>query len=66
MTAPFAAPATIEDLLTLDDDIQAEAYYARQERNAHRCQCGNPDWPGSCPGPANCPCCQSDCDEGDA
>lgn len=21
-----------------------------------RCECGRPDWPGSCPGPANCPC----------
>ncbi len=20
------------------------------------CECGKPDWPGRCPGPANCPC----------
>jgi hypothetical protein len=24
--------------------------------SAARCQCGNPDWPGRCPGSAACPC----------
>jgi hypothetical protein len=24
-----------------------------------RCECGRPDWPGFCPGPANCPCVDS-------
>jgi hypothetical protein len=34
----------------------------RRARLAHRCQCpGASEWPGSCPGPANCPC----CDRGD-
>ena len=23
------------------------------------CQCGGRDWPGSCPGPSNCPCCET-------
>lgn len=46
-------------------EAREEAYYAQQERIARRCQCGNPDWPGFCPGPANCPCCQSDCDDED-
>ena len=27
----------------------------RRRRNPHACRCGNPDWPGQCPGPANCP-----------
>ena len=48
------------------DEAREEAYYARQERSAGRCQCGSPDWPGSCPGPANCPCCQVDDDAEDA
>lgn len=48
-----------------DDDIRAEAYYARQDRNAGRCQCGTPDWPGSCPGPAFCPCVRDDEEEED-
>ena len=42
-----------------EDDWKAEAQYARQERNAQRCQCGYPDWPGQCPGPTNCPCCEA-------
>ena len=48
-----------------DMDIAEEAYFARQERNANRCQCGYPDWPGTCPGPANCPCCRDDEDNED-
>lgn len=48
---------------TSRQEAREEAYYARQDRNAHRCQCGDLDWPGACPGPANCPCCQSDCDD---
>lgn len=41
---------------TSRSEARAEAYYAREDRSAGRCQCGSPDWPGSCPGPANCPC----------
>lgn len=37
-----------------DDDERREAFEARRARRNH-CLCGNPDWPGSCPGPANCP-----------
>jgi hypothetical protein len=43
-----------------DNDYRQDAWDARQDRSANRCQCGNPDWPGLCPGPVNCPCCQSD------
>ena len=50
---------------TSRQEAREEAYYAQQERIARRCQCGNPDWPGFCPGPAHCPCCQSDCDDED-
>jgi hypothetical protein len=39
-----------------DDDERREAYFARQFRRKHlTCLCGYPDWPGQCPGPANCP-----------
>jgi hypothetical protein len=55
----------------MDDDAALARWEARQEyaedlyeerraRNANRCRCGNPDWPGSCPGPAACPCCDHD------
>ena len=44
-------------------EAREEAYYAREDRNASRCQCGSPDWPGSCPGPAFCPCVRGDDDE---
>ena len=41
------------------DDARAEAaeerYYERQRRRLTRCLCRDQDWPGSCPGPANCP-----------
>lgn len=46
-------------------DAREEAYYARQDRNAGRCQCGTPDWPGSCPGPAFCPCVRDDDEDED-
>jgi hypothetical protein len=49
-----------------DDELAKERYYERQERNARRCQCaGAKDWPGHCPGPAYCPCCQTDEEEGE-
>lgn len=39
-----------------DDDERREAIDERRARNGSRgCACGNPDWPGSCPGPMNCP-----------
>jgi hypothetical protein len=37
----------------------AEFEDERRARNADRCQCGG-DMPGRCPGPANCPMCQTD------
>jgi len=43
-----------------DYDLVREAADERRARNANRCRCGNPDWPGSCPGPAACPCCDHD------
>ncbi len=36
------------------------ASFGRCARNAHRCQCSGEDWPGSCPGPANCPLAEHD------
>lgn len=39
-----------------DDDERREAYFARRFRRKYlTCLCGYPDWPGQCPGPANCP-----------
>ena len=33
-----------------------DAWEERQARRGSRgCLCGYPDWPGQCPGPANCP-----------
>ena len=46
-------------------EAREEAYYAREDRSAGRCQCGSPDWPGSCPGPAFCPCVRDDDEEED-
>ena len=43
-----------------EDDVDEFGRTPREQRAATRCQCGYPDWPGSCPGPAACPCCQSD------
>lgn len=40
-----------------DEDWRVERAYEQAERNTQRCQCGYPDWPGRCPGAANCPCC---------
>ncbi len=36
-----------------DDDEWREAFEARRSRLSN-CRCGNPDWPGSCPGWRNC------------
>jgi hypothetical protein len=38
-----------------DDDERREAFEARRNRRRSGCLCGYPDWPGQCPGPANCP-----------
>lgn len=39
-----------------DYDEIADAYYERRSRRMRTgCLCGYPDWPGQCPGPANCP-----------
>lgn len=42
-----------------DEDEKRDAWEAKQRRG-QGCKCGYPDWPGSCPGPANCPMCQED------
>ena len=44
-----------------DYDLQKEVWELKQKKNKH-CQCGYPDWPGSCPGPDNCPLCEEDDD----
>jgi hypothetical protein len=46
-----------------EDDLDEHGRTPRQVTAASQCQCGKPDWPGSCPGPANCPCCEIDPDE---
>jgi len=39
-----------------DEDLRREAIdERRRQRRLHGCLCGWPDWPGACPGPANCP-----------
>ena len=39
-----------------DEDERREAIDERRARTrSTACACGNPDWPGSCPGPRNCP-----------
>ena len=48
---------------TMDDDerrygswdVQMEMAEERARRRKTGCACGYPDWPGSCPGTANCP-----------
>jgi len=47
----------------LRHEYAEDEYEARRARNAHRCQCSGEDWPGSCPGPANCPLADHDDDE---
>jgi hypothetical protein len=37
-----------------DEDLRREAIDERR-RNRRGCLCGHPDWPGQCPGAANCP-----------
>ena len=40
----------------IDEDDRREAIDQRRaSRRGTTCLCGNPDWPGSCPGPDNCP-----------
>lgn len=48
-----------------EDSLDEHGRTPQQVRNAGRCQCGYPDWPGSCPGPANCPLCQTSDDTDD-
>lgn len=48
-----------------DDDLVREAYEQRRARLSTRCQCGW-DMPGTCPGPAACPCCVHDDDDEEA
>lgn len=38
----------------IDEDERREAIDERRARFSG-CKCGNPDWPGSCPGWRNCP-----------
>lgn len=38
----------------IDEDERREAIDERRAR-FNGCKCGNPDWPGSCPGWRNCP-----------
>ena len=38
-----------------DPDLVREAFEERRRRRRNVCLCGYPDWPGSCPGPMNCP-----------
>lgn len=51
-----------------DDDFYEERAEARRERRAlyraTHCQCGG-DMPGHCPGPAACPMCEQEKEEGD-
>lgn len=37
------------------DDLEEAHRQRRAWRRSTTCLCGNPDWPGQCPGPANCP-----------
>lgn len=39
----------------IDEDERRDAIDARRARRRTGCLCGYPDWPGQCPGPANCP-----------
>lgn len=38
-----------------DYDELEDAWLEKQARRYRGCLCGYPDWPGQCPGPANCP-----------
>lgn len=38
----------------IDEDERREAIDERRRSRTH-CKCGNPDWPGSCPGWQFCP-----------
>ena len=37
------------------EELRDAAEDRRRLRWATKCLCGNPDWPGACPGAANCP-----------
>jgi len=40
----------------IDEDERREAIEERREQSRrYGCACGYPDWPGTCPGTANCP-----------
>lgn len=45
-----------------DEDERREAIDQRRARFSG-CKCGNPDWPGSCPGWRNCPVHGEDSDD---
>ena len=48
----------------VDDDDRREALDQRRSRmRLFGCACGYPDWPGQCPGTANCPLQQEATDE---
>ena len=38
----------------IDEDLRRDAIDARRAA-FNGCKCGNPDWPGQCPGWRNCP-----------
>jgi hypothetical protein len=37
------------------DELREAIDERRRARRGARCLCGNPDWPGRCPGPSACP-----------
>ena len=45
--------------MNTDEDWRREAADARDERSRNACQCFG-EMPGRCPGPANCPMCETD------
>lgn len=46
-----------------DDPAPSDLQDWHEPKRPTRCQCGNPDMPGRCPGPSNCPMCQADDEE---
>lgn len=50
----------------IDEDERREDIDAKRARwRRFSCLCGYPDWPGQCPGPANCPVHGEDLSEDD-
>lgn len=50
----------------VDEDDRREAMMERRaRRRARSCLCGYPDWPGQCPGAAQCPVHGEDLSEGE-